>query len=140
MATEAVAFHLAFPVTDLEKTRKFYLGLLNCPPGRESDRWIDFNFFGHQLSAHLVEKMPEVATNEVDGKKIPAHHFGAVLEWDDWEKLAAVFAGSQVAFLIEPYIRFQGQVGEQGTFFVLDPSGNGLEFKTFRDNKTIFAR
>jgi extradiol dioxygenase family protein len=136
----AVAFHLAFPVISLEKTKKFYNEILGCELGRESERWVDFNFFGHQLSGHLVDTMPVVATNDVDGKKIPTSHFGAVLEWSEWEKIAEKLRDNNVEFLIEPYTRFAGFVGEQGTFFVLDPSGNGVEFKTFKDKKMIFEK
>lgn len=132
-------FHLAFPVSDLETTRAFYGGLLGCRTGRESERWIDFDFFGHQVTAHLTEHMPVVSTNAVDGKRVPASHFGAVLDWDAWHEMAGRMRAADVSFLIEPYIRFEGQTGEQATMFVVDPSGNGLEFKAFRNPGEMFA-
>ena len=137
---QAVAFHLAFPVTNLEATKDFYGQVLGCDLGRESDKWVDFNFFGHQLSAHLCETMPIIPTNLVDGKAVPVSHLGAVLGWNDWEELALSLQKQQITFLIEPYIRFKGLVGEQGTFFVLDPSGNGVEFKSFKSESAIFAK
>ena len=134
-------FHLAFPVTDLEATRAFYSGLLGCRVGREDTRWIDFDFFGHQLSAHLIDAAPAIEpTNEVDGKAVPVRHFGAVLEWADWEQLAQRLHEARIGFLIEPHIRFAGQVGEQATLFITDPSGNGLEFKAFREPERLFMR
>jgi extradiol dioxygenase family protein len=133
-------FHLAFPVTDLERTREFYGKLLGCQIGRSAERWVDLDFFGHQLSAHLVDgAMPERPTNTVDGKEVPVQHFGAILEMGAWEQLAARLAEAQVEFIIKPYIRFKGEVGEQGTMFLLDPSGNALEFKAFADASKIFA-
>lgn len=136
-----IPFHLAFPVTDLERTRAFFVDLLGCRTGRESERWIDFDFFGHQITAHLIDA-PEVQTpaNSVDGKQVPVRHFGVVLEWEDWHALADRLREAGVEFLIEPYIRFQGQTGEQATLFIFDPSGNGLEFKSFRDPGQLFAR
>lgn len=131
-------FHLAFPVTDLAQTRQFYATLFDCRIGRESDRWIDFDFFGHQITAHLVDALPPVPTNPVDGKDVPAQHFGAVLEWDAWHALADRLKAADVAFLIGPYVRFAGQPGEQATMFIRDPSGNGLEFKAFRDPSSLF--
>ena len=133
-------FHLAFPVTDLEATRRFYVGLLGCGTGRESERWIDFEFFGHQVTAHLTERMPSVSTNPVDGKNVPASHFGAVLDWERWHELADKLRAAGVSFLIEPYIRFEGQTGEQATMFITDPCGNGLEFKSFKNPQEMFAR
>jgi extradiol dioxygenase family protein len=134
-------FHLAFPVNDLEASRTFYVDLLGCTVGRESDHWIDFNFFGHQITGHLApEEARIVATNPVDGKQVPVRHFGVILEWGAWESLAERLKGRGVAFLLGPYIRFKGEVGEQATMFVLDPSGNGLEFKSFKDPHRIFAR
>lgn len=134
-------FHLAFPVTDLEATRAFYAGLLGCAVGREDTRWIDFDFFGHQISAHLVDAAPAPEpTNQVDGKAVPVRHFGAVLDWDDWQRLAQRLRDANTGFLIEPHIRFAGQVGEQATLFIADPSGNGLEFKSFKDPQRLFAR
>ena len=133
-------FHLAFPVNDLAATETFYTGLLKCPTGRRSERWIDFDFFGHQITAHLVDDdASAVPTNPVDGEKVPARHFGAVLDWDEWHALADRLRGEGVAFLIEPQIRFSGQVGEQATMFFRDPSGNALEFKSFKDPSQLFA-
>ncbi len=132
-------FHLAFPVTDLEKTLEFYRDLLGCSIGRTSDRWIDFNFWGHQISAHLVDDPgSEPAHNRVDGKQVPVRHFGAILPMDEWEALAEKLRAHGVEFIIEPYVRFKGQVGEQATMFLLDPSGNAIEFKAFRDFSQIF--
>lgn len=132
-------FHLAFPVTDLAQTRDFYEGVLGCAVGRHAPRWIDFNFFGHQISAHLSETADPGPCNEVDGQQVPVRHFGAVLPWVEWEALAERLRGAGVSFLIEPATRFEGQTGEQGTFFIRDPSGNALEFKTFRDPAQLFA-
>lgn len=134
-------FHLAFPVSDLSAARAFYAELLGCAIGREATRWIDFDFFGHQISAHLVDALPAPGlTNEVDGKAVPVRHFGIVFDWDDWHDLAAHLRASGIAFLIEPHIRFAEQVGEQATLFIQDPSGNGLEFKAFKDPRRLFAR
>ncbi len=118
--------------------------MLGCKEGRSAERWVDYDFFGHQLSIHLrPEQAPinvSVETNPVDGDAVPVRHFGLVLEWSRWESLAQRLRDHGVAFLIEPRVRFQGQVGEQGTFFVADPSGNALEFKTVRDMSRLFAR
>jgi hypothetical protein len=137
------AFHLAFPVSDLEATRAFFEGVLGCRVGRTAERWIDFDFYGHQITAHLrPEEAPGgggVRANEVDGDAVPVRHFGVILEWDAWQALAARVEASGAAFLIRPHVRFQGEIGEQGTFFVLDPSGNALEFKSFRDMSRVFA-
>ena len=138
MTSSMPPFHLAFPVKDLASTRRFYGEILGLPEGRSAERWIDFDLFGHQISAHVsdVEAPP---TNDVDGDAVPVRHFGAVLEWSAWETLAARLRAHETPFLIEPKVRFQGEVGEQGTFFVRDPSGNALEFKTFRDPGRLFA-
>lgn len=133
-------FHLAFPVRDLEATRAFYHGLLGCPVGRESSRWIDFDFFGHQITAHLAEQSGPVAHNEVDSDAVPVPHFGAVLSMQDWQVLADRLTAEGVAFVIEPHIRFKGEVGEQATMFIKDPSGNALEFKAVADHAQLFAR
>lgn len=133
-------FHLAFPVSDIEATRRFFVELLGCKVGREASRWIDFDFFGHQLSAHLVDEAETAVYNPVDGKQVPARHFGLILEWSEWERLAERLRNAGVEFLIEPYVRFAGEPGEQGTFFVKDPSGNALEFKTFREDSGVFRR
>jgi extradiol dioxygenase family protein len=133
-------FHLAFPVNDLEKARRFYAGLLGCPTGRESKEWIDFDLYGHQIVAHLSPAESAAATNKVDGEDVPVRHFGVILEWGQWEKLAEKLKKANVKFIIEPHIRFQGKPGEQATMFFKDPSGNALEFKAFRDQSRIFAK
>ena len=132
-------FHLAFPVHDLEEARRFYAGLLGCPTGRESSEWIDFDLYGHQIVAHLAPAEAAAATNKVDGEDVPVRHFGVILEWQDWEKLAERLKG-RLKFIIEPGIRFKGQVGEQATMFFKDPSGNALEFKAFRDMGNLFRK
>jgi uncharacterized protein len=134
-------FHLAFPVVDLAATRRFYIDLLECRVGRESDQWIDFDFFGHQITAHLSpEEARLVAANPVDGDDVPVRHFGVILEWQEWQQLAERLTRDQTPFVIAPHIRFQGQVGEQATMFIRDPSGNALEFKSFKDMTRVFAR
>jgi extradiol dioxygenase family protein len=133
-------FHLAFPVSDLETARSFYLGVLGCTEGRSSDTWVDFNFYGHQIVAHLSNAAKQTIHNPVDGKQVPVPHFGVILEWEEWHRLAEHLRSRNVTFVIEPYIRFKGQVGEQATMFVLDPDGNALEFKAFKDRSLIFAR
>lgn len=133
-------FHLAFPITDIAATRHFYVEVVGCSEGRSAERWIDFDFFGHQISAHLVDGgYPEGPTNEVDGKKVPVQHFGAIVDRPTWHQLADRFRAAGCTFIIEPYIRFEGEVGEQATMFLLDPSGNALEFKSFEDSAQIFA-
>ena len=138
--SEQVPFHLAFPVAEIEATRAFYADTLGCRVGRESSRWIDFDFFGHQITAHVSAEETTTAHNPVDGDKVPVRHFGAVLPWAKWEELASRLSDAGVAFLIAPRIRFAGEAGEQGTFFVKDPSGNALEFKSFKDRTRLFAR
>lgn len=134
-------FHLAFPVTDLPATRTFYEELLGCEVGRTAERWIDFNFFGHQISAHLVDgDHPQGPTNHVDGKDVPVQHFGAIVDLETWHQLADKLKAAGKEFIIEPYVRFAGEVGEQATMFLLDPSGNALEFKAFKDQRMIFAK
>jgi extradiol dioxygenase family protein len=137
-------FHLAVPVHDLAAARAFYGGLFACPEGRSDREWVDFDFFGHQLVAHLDPARRAFAapahTNAVDGKDVPVPHFGVVLDWDAWHALAQRLRAAGAAFVIEPGIRFAGQVGEQATFFLYDPSGNALEFKAFRDPSRLFAR
>lgn len=133
-------FHLAFPVHDLDAARSFYADLLGCGLGRTSDRWIDFDFHGHQITAHLAaEECREAARNAVDGKRVPVRHFGLVLPWAQWQALAERLAERKVEFMIEPNVRFPGTRGEQGTFFVTDPSGNVLEFKSFKQPDNLFA-
>ncbi|MEM1184142.1 MAG: VOC family protein [Planctomycetota bacterium] len=133
-------FHLAFPVSDLESARAFYGTLLGCPEGRSSDHWIDFDFFGHQVVAHLSPNAGDRAANSVDGHDVPIPHFGVVLDMDAWKSLAARVREAGVEFIIEPYIRFEGEPGEQATMFFRDPSGNALEFKAFADRSRIFAK
>jgi uncharacterized protein len=134
-------FHLAFPVTSLEHARAFYGGLLGCPEGRSSPDWVDFDFFGHQLVAHLApDEAGHRVRNPVDGHDVPVRHFGVVLSMDDWHALADRLTTAGTKFVIEPYIRFKGQVGEQATMFFLDPSGNALEFKAFADIGQLFAK
>lgn len=133
-------FHLAFAVHDLEAARHFYHTLLQCPLGRESDRWIDFDFFGHQISAHLSASTEAVATNTVDGAAVPVRHFGAILDMPTWQALSERLTELGVEFLISPQIRFAGESGEQATMFIHDPSGNALEFKAFADSERIFKK
>ena len=139
--TSRPRFHLAFPVRDLSEARAFYGALLGCAEGRSSAEWVDFDFFGHQIVAHLSANEPQhKAHNSVDGKQVPVRHFGAILSMQDWRALAARLKEKDATFVIEPGIRFKGEVGEQATFFILDPSGNALEFKAFADETRIFAR
>jgi extradiol dioxygenase family protein len=134
-------FHLAFPVHDLAAARAFYGGLLGCPEGRSSEDWIDFDLYGHQVVAHLApDETRQAATNAVDGDQVPVRHFGVVLPMVDWQALADRLKAAGLAFVIEPHVRFKGQVGEQATMFFLDPSGNALEFKAFRDIGSLFAK
>ena len=132
-------FHLAFPVDNLEKTREFYTEVLGCNEGRSSDRWIDFDMYGHQVVAHLIDKVENVQTNPVDGDDVPASHFGVILNLEDWEELADRLKKIDMDFIIEPHIRFKGETGEQATMFFLDPCGNALEFKAFKNDDMIFA-
>jgi extradiol dioxygenase family protein len=134
-------FHLAIPVHDLAAARAFYGGLFGCPEGRSSADWVDFDLFGHQLVAHLDRsRRPHVqTTNAVDGHEVPVPHFGVVLSWQSWQALADRLSRAGQRFVIEPGIRFPGQVGEQATFFLYDPSGNALEFKAFQDPSQLFA-
>lgn len=135
-------FHIAFPVDDLEAARAFYGTTLGCAEGRSSSQWIDFDFFGHQIVAHLKpdNKKDEAHRNPVDGHDVPVPHFGVVLAMEDWEALAKRVRRAGVAFVLEPYIRFKGEVGEQATMFFLDPAGNALEFKAFADMGQLFAK
>lgn len=133
-------FHLAFPVHDLDAARNFYRGILGCGEGRSSEHWIDFDLYGHQIVAHLnPDACAIAATNPVDGHNVPVPHFGVVLTMPQWEDLAARLKAADIAFGIEPYVRFKGQPGEQATMFFLDPSGNALEFKAFADDAMLFA-
>jgi extradiol dioxygenase family protein len=134
-------FHLAFPVRDLDQTREFYGGVLGCEEGRSSERWIDFNLYGHQIVTHLAADQTGVkATNHVDADEVPIPHFGIVLPMDEWRELADRLTVKGVKFIIEPKIRFAGETGEQATMFLLDPSGNALEFKGFNDFSRVFAK
>lgn len=136
-------FHIAFPVDDLPAARQFYGTVLGCPEGRSADEWIDFDLFGHQIVAHYKPR-PAAETaahhNPVDGHDVPVPHFGVVLAMEQWHALAERLKGAQVRFVIEPYVRFKGQVGEQATMFFLDPAGNALEFKAFADISQLFAK
>lgn len=135
-------FHVAVPVHNLEKARFFYGHILGCKEGRSSNQWIDFDMYGHQFVAHLKpnsDKGNQLHFNEVDGHGVPVPHYGVVLKWNDWAALSERLKAHKVSFLIEPYIRFKGQAGEQATMFFLDPSGNALEFKAFKDIKMLFA-
>lgn len=135
-------FHVAVPVYDLNAARKFYRDVLGCEEGRSSDQWVDFNLFGHQFVIHYKPKNQNenLHFNPVDGHDVPVPHYGVVLAWSDWEMLAEKLKKYGIKFVIEPYIRFQGQVGEQATMFLLDPCGNALEFKAFKDIGQLFAK
>ena len=134
-------FHLAFPVTSLEKARAFYGGLLGCPEGRSAPDWVDFDLYGHQIVAHLApDEAGHKSTHAVDGDNVPVRHFGAILPMADWERLASKLKAAGQAFVIEPHVRFKGEVGEQATMFLLDPCGNALEFKAFKDIGRLFAK
>lgn len=134
-------FHLAIPVDDVDVCRDFYTNTLNLEEGRSSDHWVDYNFFGHQLVIHYKPKTKEDShTNSVDGKDVPVPHFGVVLQWQDFHDFADLLKSKNINFIIESYIRFEGQVGEQATMFFKDPSGNALEFKAFKDIDQLFAK
>ncbi|TKI05313.1 VOC family protein [Martelella alba] len=136
-------FHLAIPVYDLAAARHFYGEIFGCEEGRSSEQWVDFNFFGHQLVIHehpQTASQRQVHTNPVDGHDVPVPHFGVVLAWDDWQALAKRLTERGADFVIGPYIRFKGQVGEQATLFLLDPCQNALEFKAFKDIGQLFAK
>lgn len=134
-------FHLAFPVHDLDAAREFYAGVLGCEEGRSSESWIDFNLYGHQIVTHLAPDGAGIkSTNHVDADHVPVPHFGIVLPMVEWKALAEKLKSKGVEFVIEPKIRFAGQVGEQATMFFLDPSGNALEFKAFADMSSLFAK
>ena len=134
-------FHLAFPVTSLANARSFYGGLLGCPEGRSSQDWVDFDLYGHQIVAHLSpDEAGHRATSAVDGDNVPVRHFGVVLPMDEWDRLAERLQAASTRFVIEPHVRFKGQVGEQATMFFLDPCGNALEFKAFADVSQLFAK
>jgi uncharacterized protein len=134
-------FHLAFPVHSLDAARAFYGELLGCPEGRSSDAWVDFDFYGHQIVAHLApEEIGHRSTSAVDGDAVPVRHFGVVLSIPQWEALAEKLRAAQTRFIIEPHVRFKGEVGEQATMFFLDPSGNAVEIKAFANMSSLFAK
>jgi len=135
-------FHIAIPVHNLPECRKFYREIIGCNEGRSSERWVDFNFFGHQLVIHYKPKnnWNEIYSNPVDGKNVPVPHYGVVLEWNVFHEFSEQLKSKEVEFIIEPYIRFKGQVGEQATMFFTDPSGNALEFKSFKNSDQLFAK
>ena len=134
-------FHLAFPVHDISVARQFYGDLLGCPEGRSSDAWVDFNFYGHQIVAHLApEECGHKQNSEVDGHDVPVRHYGVVLSMEQWQAMADKLVAAGTKFVIEPYIRFKGEVGEQATMFFMDPSGNALEFKAFKNMDSLFAK
>ncbi len=134
-------FHVAIPVHNLEECRTFYRDVLECEEGRSSDHWVDFNLFGHQVVIHYKPKSEkDLHTNPVDGKNVPVPHYGVVLPWDVFESFSQKLKAKNIAFIIEPYIRFEGEVGEQATMFFLDPAGNALEFKAFKDMGQLFAK
>jgi len=134
-------FHIAIPVHNLQVARDFYGKLLNCPEGRSDTQWVDFNLYGHQLVIHETgEAKAKRESNPVDGHDVPIPHYGVVLPWGAWEKLSEKLQNAGVQFIIEPYIRFKGLPGEQATMFFLDPSGNALEFKAFKDLGQLFAK
>jgi uncharacterized protein len=138
--SERPPFHLAFPVNNLAEARYFYGELLNCPEGRSSDQWVDFNFYGHQIVAHLSAETASKASNRVDGDDVPVRHFGVVLLMNEWRNIAQRLKDAGAEFIVEPHVRFAGQAGEQATLFVFDPSGNALEFKAFGDPDRLFEK
>lgn len=134
-------FHLAFPVDDIERARAFYGELLGCPEGRSAPDWVDFNFYGHQIVAHLApEEVGHRKTSAVDGDQVPVRHFGVVLSIPEWQVAADKLSAAGIQFIIEPHVRFQGEVGEQATMFFLDPAGNALELKAFANMDSLFAK
>ena len=133
-------FHLAFPIKDIEETKRFYENVLGCEIGRESDAWVDFNFFGHQLVIHETKEFTKSAKNLVDGHGVPIPHFGVVLNMEQWNILKNRLVSKKIKFIIEPYIRFKNSPGEQATMFFLDPSGNSLEFKAFKNFNNLFKK
>jgi len=137
---ERIPFHLAFPVRDIAEARAFYGDLLGCPEGRSAPEWVDFDFYGHQIVAHLApEECGHKASSAVDGHDVPVRHFGAILPMDKWQAMADKLVARQTKFVIEPYIRFKGEPGEQATMFFLDPSGNAIEMKSFANLDSLFA-
>jgi len=133
-------FHLAFPVSDLQSTETFYVGLLGCSVGRRTEKSINFNFYGHQIVAHLVEHMPDFTDGgRVDGKHVPPFHFGLVMEHSQWHTFRDLLVDKEIEFRLKPHVRYPGKVGEQATLFLNDPSGNAIEFKSFREDERLFA-
>ncbi|MEM9341266.1 MAG: VOC family protein [Bacteroidota bacterium] len=137
--SELRPFHLAIQVKKLEEARLFYREVMGFEEGRSSSKWVDFNFFGHQFVIHEVESGSSESHNPVDGHRVPIPHFGVVLHWKQWETLRDRLIALEISFVIEPYIRFKGEIGEQATMFFQDPSGNSLEFKAFKNDSQIFA-
>ena len=141
MLMDIPRFHIAFPVNNLKSTRDFFTKVLGCSLGRESDKWIDFNMYGHQVVAHFSpEDCIKSNVNKVDGDMVSCRHFGVILPWDNWEKLSEKIKNKKIKFMIKPNIRFKNLKGEQGTFFLEDPSGNVLEFKSFKNDSMVFEK
>lgn len=139
--TQRIPFHLAFPVRDIAEARTFYSDLLGCPEGRSAPEWVDFDFYGHQIVAHLApDECGHKQSSAVDGHEVPVKHFGAILPMDKWQAMADRLVANKTEFVIEPYIRFKGEAGEQATMFFLDPSGNAIEMKSFADLGSLFAK
>ncbi|MGF6345893.1 VOC family protein [Variovorax sp. W2I14] len=140
-AAQRIPFHLAFPVRDIAEARAFYGDLLECPEGRSAPEWVDFDFYGHQIVAHLApDECGHKSSSAVDGHQVPVRHFGAIVPMDRWQAMADKLVTQKTAFVIEPYIRFKGEPGEQATMFFLDPSGNAIEMKSFADLSSLFAK
>lgn len=140
-SAQRIPFHLAFPVRDIAEARSFYGELLGCPEGRSSPDWVDFDFYGHQIVAHLApDECGHKSSSAVDGHQVPVRHFGAIVPMDKWQAMAEKLIAQETEFVIEPYIRFKGEPGEQATMFFLDPSGNAIEMKSFADLSSLFAK
>lgn len=140
-AAQRIPFHLAFPVRDIAEARAFYGDLLGCPEGRSAPEWVDFDFYGHQIVAHLApDECGHKTSSAVDGHQVPVRHFGAIVPMDRWQAMADKLVAQKTEFVIEPYIRFKGEPGEQATMFFLDPSGNAIEMKSFADLSSLFAK
>lgn len=136
--SERPPFHLAFPGSDLAEARHFYGELLECPEGRSSDEWVDFNFYGHQIVAHVSDEAASKASSRVDGDEVPVRHFGVVVRMNEWHAITERLKDAGAKFIVEPHVRFAGQAGERATLFVLDPSGDALEFKAFASQDRSF--
>ena len=138
---QRIPFHLAFPVRDIAEARAFYGDLLGCPEGRSAPEWVDFDYYGHQIVAHLApDECGHKTSSAVDGHRVPVRHFGAIVPMDRWQAMADKLVAQKTEFVIEPYIRFKGEPGEQATMFFLDPSGNAIEIKSFADLSSLFAK